>query len=38
MTYLEMAIREGLRMYPAVPIIGRTLEEDMVLGKWGEAR
>jgi len=30
--YLEKVIKESLRRYPSVPIIGRVLEEDITLG------
>lgn len=30
--YLECIIKESLRLYPPVPMIGRHLEEDVVLG------
>lgn len=31
--YLECIIKESLRLYPPVPMIGRHLEEDVMLGK-----
>ena len=33
MKYLECCIKESLRLYPSVPIIGREVTEDIVLGK-----
>uniref|UniRef100_UPI003B75C387 cytochrome P450 4C1-like n=1 Tax=Chrysoperla carnea TaxID=189513 RepID=UPI003B75C387 len=33
MDYLERCIKEALRLYPPVPLIGRTLDEDIVLKK-----
>ncbi|XP_050664770.1 cytochrome P450 4C1-like isoform X1 [Leptidea sinapis] len=32
MKYLEATIKEILRLYPSVPLIGRTIEEDFMLG------
>lgn len=33
MTYLEMVIKESLRLYPSVPIISRRLGEDITVGE-----
>lgn len=33
MDYMEMVIKESLRLYPSVPYISRWLEHDLVLGK-----
>ena len=32
--YLEQCVKEGLRLYPSVPIVLRTLKEDAKLGKY----
>lgn len=34
MKYLEMIIKESLRLYPPVPIIARRFTENVDLGKW----
>jgi len=33
MKYLECCIKEGLRLYPSVPFLGRELKEDCLLGE-----
>lgn len=32
--YMECVIKETLRMYPSVPVIGREITEDVVVGKF----
>jgi hypothetical protein len=32
MKYLERVVKEALRLYPSVPFIGRTLQEDTKIG------
>lgn len=31
--YLECCIKEALRLFPSVPMLGRTLREDTQIGK-----
>jgi len=33
MKYLECCIKEGLRMYPSVPMLARSINSDLKLGK-----
>lgn len=33
MHYLEMVIRESLRLYPSIPVIGRTTTSEVVISK-----
>lgn len=33
LSYIELAVKETLRLFPSVPIIGRTINEDVQLSK-----
>lgn len=33
LNYMELVIKESMRIWPAVPIVARSLNEDMKLGK-----
>lgn len=33
MKYVECCIKEALRLYPSVPLIARSLNEDVMIGK-----
>lgn len=33
LTYLEQCVKETLRLAPSVPMISRTLTEDVLIGK-----
>ena len=33
LSYLNRVVKEALRMVPSVPLIVRTLDDDIVLGK-----
>jgi cytochrome P450 len=34
MTYLDLVCKESLRLYPSVPIFGRTVPEEMTVCKY----